>query len=132
QAEDGIRDDLVTGVQTCALPICLRHYRSTWQTDEHPGVYRHASTGAGLRDGREPQALTHRAVSSRQSESADLGECMIANVLSESRSVTISRRGWRQNPGCLRVYQHLFGAISYKPTSGPFRRGNSQARFLRN
>src|SRR5207244_13331466 len=27
QAEDGIRDDLVTGVQTCALPICL-HPRS--------------------------------------------------------------------------------------------------------
>src|SRR5207244_6497432 len=24
QAEDGIRDDLVTGVQTCALPICNR------------------------------------------------------------------------------------------------------------
>src|SRR5207244_8565326 len=23
-AEDGIRDDLVTGVQTCALPICPR------------------------------------------------------------------------------------------------------------
>src|SRR5207247_4259928 len=23
QAEDGIRDPLVTGVQTCALPICL-------------------------------------------------------------------------------------------------------------
>src|SRR5258708_19731020 len=25
QGEDGIRDDLVTGVQTCALPIYLRH-----------------------------------------------------------------------------------------------------------
>ena len=25
QAEDGIRDDLVTGVQTCALPICCRN-----------------------------------------------------------------------------------------------------------
>src|SRR5438552_17742429 len=25
QAEDGIRDDLVTGVQTCALPISGRH-----------------------------------------------------------------------------------------------------------
>src|SRR5438552_10498956 len=25
QAEDGIRDDLVTGVQTCALPICPMH-----------------------------------------------------------------------------------------------------------
>src|SRR5207244_6267271 len=24
QAEDGIRDDLVTGVQTCALPISMR------------------------------------------------------------------------------------------------------------
>jgi putative ABC transport system permease protein len=30
----------------------FRHYRSEWQSDEHPGVYRHASTGAGLRDGR--------------------------------------------------------------------------------
>src|SRR5207244_5132204 len=27
QAEDGIRDDLVTGVQTCALPICDRFNR---------------------------------------------------------------------------------------------------------
>src|SRR5207244_12792499 len=27
QAEDGIRDDLVTGVQTCALPICCRSDR---------------------------------------------------------------------------------------------------------
>src|SRR5207244_9192553 len=27
QAEDGIRDDLVTGVQTCALPIC-RWYKT--------------------------------------------------------------------------------------------------------
>src|SRR5690349_24712442 len=25
QAEDGIRDLYVTGVQTCALPICFRH-----------------------------------------------------------------------------------------------------------
>src|SRR5207244_7521045 len=27
QAKDGIRDDLVTGVQTCALPICRSHIR---------------------------------------------------------------------------------------------------------
>src|SRR5207247_11346350 len=27
QAEDGIRDPLVTGVQTCALPICARSGR---------------------------------------------------------------------------------------------------------
>src|SRR5258708_15707849 len=30
QAEDGIRDDLVTGVQTCALPISLNH---AWRFD---------------------------------------------------------------------------------------------------
>src|SRR5258708_30547604 len=29
QAEDGIRDDLVTGVQTCALPICNLSLRFT-------------------------------------------------------------------------------------------------------
>src|SRR3990170_7627369 len=28
QAEDGIRDDLVTGVQTCALPILPRAFRA--------------------------------------------------------------------------------------------------------
>src|SRR5207244_7729895 len=28
QAEDGIRDDLVTGVQTCALPISFPPHRS--------------------------------------------------------------------------------------------------------
>src|SRR6185436_11932435 len=28
-AEDGIRDDLVTGVQTCALPICARDLSTT-------------------------------------------------------------------------------------------------------
>ena len=30
----------------------LRHHRSKRQADEHPGVHRHASTGAGLADGR--------------------------------------------------------------------------------
>src|SRR5207247_6176572 len=29
QAEDGIRDPLVTGVQTCALPICTRLSRES-------------------------------------------------------------------------------------------------------
>src|SRR5205823_9655363 len=30
QAEDGIRDKLVTGVQTCALPIWPRRRRRAW------------------------------------------------------------------------------------------------------
>src|SRR5258708_19038371 len=32
QAEHGIRDDLVTGVQTCALPICIQDHK------EHKGL----------------------------------------------------------------------------------------------
>src|SRR5258708_15452468 len=57
QAEDGIRDDLVTGVQTCALPILVRC--------PGPGVLlappgptiapaAHCGEVAGLRPGLEP------------------------------------------------------------------------------
>src|SRR5438552_850501 len=37
QAEDGIRDDLVTGVQTCALPICANQstLRRTGLVEKH-------------------------------------------------------------------------------------------------
>src|SRR5207244_6875847 len=44
QAEDGIRDDLVTGVQTCALPICsLAGLRSALGSrDEALSLYRRA------------------------------------------------------------------------------------------
>src|SRR5258708_11422861 len=35
QAEDGIRDDLVTGVQTCALPIYARVPRRVWGPHAH-------------------------------------------------------------------------------------------------
>src|SRR5207244_5530290 len=35
QAEDGIRDDLVTGVQTCALPIFGTHQRATIRGKPH-------------------------------------------------------------------------------------------------
>src|SRR5438552_18868032 len=35
QAEDGIRDDLVTGVQTCALPIFCKTHSSTLGSSPH-------------------------------------------------------------------------------------------------
>src|SRR5256885_8239469 len=41
QAEDGIRDYKVTGVQTCALPICLRR--------------RHRGAGARVPQARRPR-----------------------------------------------------------------------------
>src|SRR5437763_14588977 len=38
QAEDGIRDTSVTGVQTCALPICLIEAERSLQGARQPGV----------------------------------------------------------------------------------------------
>src|SRR5207237_5860202 len=38
QAEDGIRDSSVTGVQTCALPI-YRNFPYAWRTDRAPRVW---------------------------------------------------------------------------------------------
>src|SRR5204862_1951017 len=55
QAEDGIRDLYVTGVQTCALPICLRP-RAEGREDEgengcHPeSAQRDEGPVAGTRD----------------------------------------------------------------------------------
>src|SRR2546425_3120113 len=47
QAEDGIRDKLVTGVQTCALPICLASSPSG-NFKSFPSLsYRSVRSGAG-------------------------------------------------------------------------------------
>src|SRR3712207_9409369 len=52
QAEDGIRDIGVTGVQTCALPIYANRepsrHRSVWADDQEQRA------GAPRRDGRDP------------------------------------------------------------------------------
>src|SRR5258708_38470602 len=39
QAEDGIRDDLVTGVQTCALPICGTRLESKPEIGTYTGLF---------------------------------------------------------------------------------------------
>ena len=40
QAEDGIRDTSVTGVQTCALPICAMDFDSADDHHAGGGIYR--------------------------------------------------------------------------------------------
>src|SRR5690606_41068006 len=45
QAEDGIRDFHVTGVQTCALPISFGHVACSGEGLEHTRVYRRKSCG---------------------------------------------------------------------------------------
>src|SRR5260363_459395 len=58
QAEDVIRDDLVTGVQTCALPICSRFAR--------PGIHRATSPALewipGPRKGRSEERRVGKSV----------------------------------------------------------------------
>src|SRR2546425_11199769 len=54
QAEDGIRDKLVTGVQTCALPISCAP-RSSHAARRAPGP---GGSGSGARDARAARRLT--------------------------------------------------------------------------
>src|SRR5207244_6190207 len=59
-AEDGIRDDLVTGVQTCALPIYLRTFsivaadRQELGSDRDPAL---AGGRVGRDDGKRAEIL---------------------------------------------------------------------------
>src|SRR5258708_18955143 len=56
QAEDGIRDDLVTGVQTCALPIYP-------MASLHPGLEEVKPSDVRLEVRREPQHEDKQATS---------------------------------------------------------------------
>src|SRR5207244_9886800 len=57
QAEDGIRDDLVTGVQTCALPISPHHEQTAVPVEWPPIPQSHA---AGPPCITEPNLLPNR------------------------------------------------------------------------
>src|SRR6266404_9203209 len=58
QAEDGIRDKLVTGVQTCALPISALH-KSMRESDPDATIYWLVRM---LEAGEEPLYLARRIV----------------------------------------------------------------------
>src|ERR1039457_2281665 len=58
QAEDGIRDYKVTGVQTCALPIYLRPRRGAARW----GDRRHGGDGRGERKRADPHRSEERRV----------------------------------------------------------------------
>src|SRR6266545_6597105 len=51
QAEDGIRDKLVTGVKTCALPICNRGYGDRGYGDRGYGNVGYGAFQNGASDG---------------------------------------------------------------------------------
>src|SRR3712207_8659644 len=65
QAKDGIRDIGVTGVQTCALPICAEH--APLAVEQHLAADGHR-LGVGALDVDEPAlgaAVAHRLVLQR-------------------------------------------------------------------
>src|SRR5260370_41890322 len=69
QAEDGIRDSSVTGVQTCALPISARHLLSKKKAIEKAI----AELEVTRRDGETLAQLLRRSEERREGKSVDLG-----------------------------------------------------------
>src|SRR5699024_11745210 len=73
QAEDGIRDRNVTGVQTCALPIFLKNFggkvRCMVPPGPRPGAGRRARDGSGSAGGcHRPMAPAKEPMISRSEE----------------------------------------------------------------
>src|SRR5258706_15320335 len=66
QAEDGIRDWSVTGVQTCALPICSRSSRNGEQKRKYYQLRRVTNFGNVVRDDVHCGSRRNVAVASRQ------------------------------------------------------------------
>src|SRR5690606_41135892 len=97
QAEDGIRDFHVTGVQTCALPIFAAAHAGHHGWHVHPGGQRalrdaaesHCRVlAAGYRATSQPGAERHGASSARRA---------LANRSEERRVGTESSSRWSAN-----------------------------------
>src|SRR2546426_12492371 len=71
QAEDGIRDYKVTGVQTCALPICRRRHRG--DVGRAAAAWRAADRRCGGHDLGAHGALREIGRASCKGKSVDLG-----------------------------------------------------------
>src|SRR5690606_40709968 len=83
QAEDGIRDFHVTGVQTCALPICLLVAPAAWvdrnvrvtAISAKPDVTFVINTCPRITDGRDRNVVLGRAAKLRSEERRVGKEC---------------------------------------------------------
>src|SRR5690606_40310529 len=105
QAEDGIRDFHVTGVQTCALPISMREplvmmCSEAWVLDPRPALRPWATAGKMAAVGARPRGGTRKSFH------------WSANVRSEERRVGKEcRSGWQayhvENRACGAAAMHL-------------------------
>src|SRR5207247_7188732 len=101
QAEDGIRDPLVTGVQTCALPICAANLSS--------GAMPMRSKTIGCRRSRM-QSLDHVYWPFLEARSVGLCREFISHdrllvARSEERRVGKECRSWLARDHCMKIYE---------------------------
>src|SRR5690606_41197219 len=85
QAEDGIRDFHVTGVQTCALPICGHGYPC--------GSARARGGHAGLTDGGGTVTLTRVADALAALKEATVGDTLLARCRRKIGRASCRERG---------------------------------------
>src|SRR5690554_7617979 len=94
QAEDGIRDADVTGVQTCALPICAVTYHGRW-TYKYEELARRGALGALIVHETAPAAYGWETV--RASGLSPLFDIPRADRSEERRVGKEGRaRGWAE------------------------------------
>src|SRR5207249_9203712 len=90
QAEDGIRDRNVTGVQTCALPICSRSYGVRSPSRVASGRLRHPTTPTKTRGVRRRGVLV-------------CGKAVRFGFSSRPKSTALERWNSRHQSGATRV-----------------------------
>src|SRR5206468_4397563 len=98
--EDGIRDLIVTGVQTCALPILIISVRNLGYMKNAGEFVRRYFADAGSAGGHRAMAKAVVPMTAFRSKFGDLdgaaiGERLQALVRSEERRVGKECRGWR-------------------------------------
>src|SRR5256885_17000596 len=94
QAEDGIRDYKVTGVQTCALPICAVFLRDTTGAGPAVAAIGYFAFSGAMASGRLAGDGLVLGVGARRSEERRVGEEGRSRGLPDPLKKKKRRRGW--------------------------------------
>src|SRR5438552_8781842 len=96
QAEEGIRDDLVTGVQTCALPISSGGPAAPWSPRFEPSHHLRASAAVTFQVIGDPGWLVPTFTSGSAVRRSRARKSYITRWRSEERRVGKEWRSWRE------------------------------------
>src|SRR5207244_6027570 len=96
QAEDGIRDDLVTGVQTCALPISSSLTNSTGSILSVTTSWHVVGSGDFNGDGNIDLVARNNASGSDLTQIWYMNSTQQTSTRSEERRVGKDSRGWQR------------------------------------